>query len=113
MYFENQFVLKFGCTNAFFQRLSTEQNLTLHVSEDAVGEYFCHAAVPEFEAIVSRGAEVLMNAPPTILSADVQYGEPGSDVHLNCASMSVPRPTKVTWSRYGEVLMDGELKILF
>ena len=43
------------------QVISNRQNLTVPVSEDSIGTYYCHAEVPGYNTITSRpGADVLM-----------------------------------------------------
>eukprot|EP00094_Tigriopus_californicus_P012637 TCALIF_12216-PA protein Name:"Similar to rst Irregular chiasm C-roughest protein (Drosophila melanogaster)" AED:0.01 eAED:0.01 QI:0/0.81/0.83/0.91/0.90/0.83/12/682/815 len=86
------------------ERISVDQNLSIRVQSHTVGDYYCHAQIPEFPAITSRAAEVLMNGPPRILSPDTQYAITGEDAHLNCASSSVPKPTRVEWSFHDAVL---------
>lgn len=92
-----------------FQIISSRQNLTLTLSEQTAGTYFCHATVPDFDSITSRGAEVIMNAPPRIRSApSPQYGVLNKDSFINCASVSVPEPISLVWKFHGKVLNDSE-----
>lgn len=90
------------------QKISVDQNLSIRVQSNTVGDYYCHAQIPEFPPITSRAAEVLMNGPPRILSPETQYAIPGEDAHLNCASSSVPEPTRVEWSFHDAVLDESK-----
>lgn len=94
----------FWTKGTYNEKISVDQNLSIRVQSNTVGDYYCHAQIPEFPPITSRAAEVLMNGPPRILSPETQYAIPGEDAHLNCASSSVPEPTRVEWSFHDAVL---------
>ena len=43
------------------QVISNRQNMTVAVTEESVGTYYCHAEVAGYKTIISRpGADVLM-----------------------------------------------------
>ena len=86
------------------QIIGTRQNLTLELSPESVGVYFCHASSTGFAAVTSQGADVLVNGPPRISSPDTQFGVVGLNVQINCASLSVPPPTRVEWLFHGKKL---------
>ena len=50
-----------------------------------------------------------MNAPAIIASPDEQTGVLGEDVAVDCAAVSVPEPTTVTWEYHGQRLDESEL----
>lgn len=78
------------------------------ISRSSVGLYYCHATVPGFPTVRSRGAEVRMNAKPIIASDSEQKGHLSSDVQVDCAAISVPEYTKVAWLFHGKELTESE-----
>lgn len=76
-------------------------NLTIVVSREATGRYYCRAHVPGFTDI-SAEAYVRMNSRPSIQKNGIQYGMLGDSVRLECSAYSVPLPEKTVWSFNGQ-----------
>ncbi|XP_054285218.1 irregular chiasm C-roughest protein-like isoform X3 [Macrosteles quadrilineatus] len=83
------------------QVVSTSSNLTITVTHESAGRYFCRATVPGFPDIGAE-ATIYMKGPPTIISHRTQFGIPGDNVRLECSAFSIPTPQKVVWSFKGE-----------
>lgn len=81
--------------------VSTSPNLTLTVTADTAGRYYCKATVMGFPEIGAE-ATVYLKGPPTIISHKTQFGIPGDNVRLECSAFSIPTPQKVVWSFKGE-----------
>ncbi|XP_054285221.1 irregular chiasm C-roughest protein-like [Macrosteles quadrilineatus] len=81
--------------------VSTSSNLTITVTHESAGRYFCRATVPGFPDI-KADATIYMKGPPTIISHRTQYGIPGDTVRLECSAFSIPTPQKVVWNFKGE-----------
>ena len=80
--------------------MSHEQNITLNINEDSVGNYYCHAEAPGYTPITSRNAEVLMTGRPKISSSESQTGVEGENVNINCAAVVIPEyQTSKSWQK--------------
>ncbi|XP_047736504.1 irregular chiasm C-roughest protein [Hyalella azteca] len=79
--------------------------LRVSVSPLTAGAYRCVAGVRErdlqFPELIGK-MKVLLKGPPTIVSPTDQVGRPGATVHLECNTVSVPSPIKVTWTYRGK-----------
>jgi Immunoglobulin domain len=82
------------------QVVSTSPNLTIIVTQDTIGRYFCKASVPGYVDIVEQ-ATVYLKGVPTITSARRQFGTPGERVKVECIAFSIPRARFVSWSFNG------------
>merc|ERR1719376_2078437 len=87
--------------------ISQTQNLTVSVTDETVGTYFCHAEVSGYAAITSNPAEVLMTGKPNISSNPVQRGVVGDNVHIDCAAVTIPGPGKVVWRFHSTVIEEN------
>jgi hypothetical protein len=87
-------------SNAIPQVVSTSPNLTLTVTQETIGGYFCKASVPGYADIVEQ-ATVYLKGVPTITSARRQFGTPGDAVHVECIAFSIPKARFVSWSFNG------------
>lgn len=94
------------------QIIGTGPELRVVVSTSTTGAYRCVASVRDrtlqFTDLVGR-MRVLVKGPPTIVSAGEQLGRPGATVRLECNTVSVPRPIKVTWTYKGRLVDFGEI----
>jgi hypothetical protein len=87
--------------------ISDRQNMTVPVTENNLGTYYCHAEVSGYQTITSLpGAEVLMTGPPKISSSPGQSGVVGENVHINCAAISVPEHNEIVWMRHGRKIKE-------
>jgi len=80
--------------------VSTSPNLTITVTQETIGRYFCKASVPAFPDIVEQ-ATVYLKGPPTITSTRRQFGTPGEAVKIECIAFSIPKARHVGWSLNG------------
>lgn len=98
-----------------FQIIGTGTELRVVVSPRTTGSYRCVASVRErvlqFPDLVGR-MRVLVKGPPKIVSSGEQLGTPGTTVNLECNTVSVPRPIKVTWTYKGRPVDLGEPPLL-
>ncbi|KPJ17600.1 Irregular chiasm C-roughest protein [Papilio machaon] len=81
-------------------RVGKSTNLTVTVTRQSAGQYWCRASVegyPDIEA----SAMVFVKGPPKIISNRTQYGVEGDSVRVECISLSVPKPDFVIWSFEG------------
>ncbi|MPC67102.1 Irregular chiasm C-roughest protein [Portunus trituberculatus] len=70
------------------------------VGSTTAGVYVCVARVRGFPDL--RGTvRVLVKGPPTIVSAGEQEGRMGDTVSLECSTVSIPSPIRVTWTYNG------------
>ncbi|XP_068624517.1 irregular chiasm C-roughest protein-like [Battus philenor] len=78
-------------------RVGKSTNLTVTVSKESAGQYWCRASVDGYQDIETP-AMVFVKGPPKILSNKTQYGVEGDSVRIECISFSVPKPDFVIWS---------------
>ncbi|XP_047738129.1 irregular chiasm C-roughest protein [Hyalella azteca] len=87
--------------------IGTGPELRVVVGPSTTGSYRCVASVRDrdlqFPDLVGR-MRVLVKGPPTIVSAGEQLGTPGGTVTLECNTVSVPSPIKVTWTYKGRAI---------
>lgn len=76
------------------------QNLTINVSPETAGKYFCKASVVGFPEIVTT-ASIFLKGPPTITSSRRQYGITGDSIRIECIAFSVPKARHVSWTFMG------------
>ena len=91
--------------NTFLQIVGTGASLQIEVSAETAGVYKCLARVrgrdfefPRLEGIV----QVLVKGPPKIVSKSEQQGRMGDTVSLECSTVSIPSPIRVTWTYKGK-----------
>ncbi|XP_052742688.1 irregular chiasm C-roughest protein [Bicyclus anynana] len=78
-------------------KVAKSSNLTLTISKQTAGQYWCRASVDGYQDIEAP-AMVYVKGPPKIMSNQTQYGVEGGSVHIECVSFSVPKPDLVIWS---------------
>lgn len=71
-----------------------------HVRKEHFGVYVCTATVLGFSE-VSKDVYLTENGPPKIMSDAVQYATAKSDGHLQCMTISSPKPDSIKWTRGG------------
>ncbi|KAG0719169.1 Irregular chiasm C-roughest protein [Chionoecetes opilio] len=82
------------------QILGKGRDLVVRVRPKTAGLYVCVAHVQGFPDL--RGTvRVLVKGPPTIVSAGEQEGRMGDTVSLECSTVSIPSPIRVTWTYKG------------
>ena len=91
-----------------FQIISQEQNLTVLVTGDSVGAYFCHAEVEGYAPVTTNAAEIQMTGPPQIESSPEQRGVAGDNVHIKCQARAIPRAQRVIWTYHGHQIEEGQ-----
>ncbi|XP_076310496.1 irregular chiasm C-roughest protein-like isoform X2 [Tachypleus tridentatus] len=74
-----------------------------NTTPEKAGKYICRATVPGFPEI-STHVMVYIKGPPTIKAKNVQYGELGKKVEVECSIYSVPSPAKITWTKNTQVV---------
>ncbi|XP_041985814.1 irregular chiasm C-roughest protein-like [Aricia agestis] len=80
-------------------RVGKASNLSITVSKQTAGQYWCRASVDNYQDIEAV-AVVYVKGPPKIRSNRTQYGVEGDSVRIECISFSVPKPDLVIWT-YG------------
>ncbi|CAH2061857.1 unnamed protein product, partial [Iphiclides podalirius] len=80
-------------------RVGKSSNLTVTVSQQSAGQYWCRASVEGYQD-VETPAMVFVKGPPKIVSNRTQYGVEGDSVKIECISFSVPKPDFMIWT-YG------------
>ena len=86
------------------QILGSGAELKVRVSPRTAGLYICIATVRErdFEYPSLDGkVRVLIKGPPQIVSSAVQMGRMGDTVNIECSTISIPSPLKITWMYKG------------
>ena len=94
------------------QIISQNQNLTVSVTHDNVGTYFCHAEVPGYAPLTSSPAEILMTGKPNISSNPVQRGVVGDNVHLDCVAITIPPAEKIVWKYHGTQIDESKREFI-
>ncbi|XP_050735726.1 irregular chiasm C-roughest protein-like isoform X2 [Eriocheir sinensis] len=80
--------------------IGSGQTLEVTVGPSTAGEYICVASVRGFQE--QRGKlRVLVKGPPTIVSSSEQQGRMGDTVTIECSTVSIPSPIKITWTYKG------------
>jgi hypothetical protein len=74
--------------------------LTVIVTEDTIGGYFCKATVPGYPDVIEQ-ATVYLKGTPTITSTRRQFGTPGDSALIECVAFSIPKARHVIWSFKG------------
>ncbi|XP_069947349.1 synaptogenesis protein syg-1-like [Cherax quadricarinatus] len=80
--------------------IGSGQELVVVVGSSTAGVYTCVATVRGFSDLQGR-MRVLVKGPPTIVSAGEQQGRLGDTVTLECNTVSIPSPIRVTWTYNG------------
>ncbi|XP_070492966.1 irregular chiasm C-roughest protein isoform X2 [Chironomus tepperi] len=80
--------------------VSTSSNLTVVVTEDTIGGYFCKATVPGYADIIEQ-ATIYLKGFPTITSTRRQFGTLGESTQIECVAFSIPKARFVIWSYKG------------
>ncbi|XP_050679568.1 irregular chiasm C-roughest protein-like [Leptidea sinapis] len=81
-------------------RVGKTSNLTLTVTTQSAGQYWCRASI-DGRTDIEAAAVVYLKGPPKIISNETQYGVEGDSVRIECTSFSVPKPSHVIWAYQG------------
>ncbi|XP_026324430.1 irregular chiasm C-roughest protein-like [Hyposmocoma kahamanoa] len=81
-------------------RMGKLPNLTVTISQETAGQYWCRASVENYPD-VEASAMVYVKGSPKIMSNQTQYGVEGDSVKIECVAFSVPKPDYVLWSLNG------------
>ncbi|KAJ0170541.1 hypothetical protein K1T71_013912 [Dendrolimus kikuchii] len=80
-----------------FLRLGKSPNLTITVTPQSAGQYWCRAS-SDSQQDVEAPVMVYIKGPPKIISNQTQYGVEGDSVRIECISFAVPKPDYVMWT---------------
>lgn len=80
--------------------VGTNATLSLKVSDDTAGRYYCKASVPGYPELKAESVVYVKRA-PSIESPRQQFGARGDTVRVRCAAFSVPKARHVSWSYAG------------
>ncbi|XP_074105443.1 irregular chiasm C-roughest protein isoform X2 [Cotesia typhae] len=83
--------------------VATSPNISVVVSPETSGRYYCKAHVPGFPQLIGY-ANILIRAPPSIVSQRIQYVPDEGVVKVKCTAISVPKAESVVWSFAGREL---------
>uniref|UniRef100_A0A1A9WGC4 Ig-like domain-containing protein n=1 Tax=Glossina brevipalpis TaxID=37001 RepID=A0A1A9WGC4_9MUSC len=83
--------------------VGTSANLTLKVTTEAAGRYYCKAVVDGFPEIGAE-ATVYVKRAPIITSHKVQFGAVGHRAKIDCLAFSIPKAEKILWSYEGKII---------
>ncbi|XP_011646404.1 irregular chiasm C-roughest protein-like isoform X1 [Pogonomyrmex barbatus] len=83
--------------------VATSPNISVFVSPDTAGRYYCKARVPGFPELTGY-ANIYIRAPPSIVSQRIQYVPDEGVVKVKCTAISVPKADSVVWSFAGREL---------
>lgn len=82
------------------QIVSNSPNLTMSVTAETVGKYYCKASVMGF-ADVGAEATIYLKRAPAIASPPRQFGLTGDTAQVHCVAFSVPKARHVSWTFNG------------
>ncbi|XP_066937916.1 irregular chiasm C-roughest protein-like [Macrobrachium rosenbergii] len=77
------------------------------VAPSTAGVYICVASVRGFSELQGR-VRVLVKGPPQIVSSGEQQGRMGDTVSLECTTVSIPTPLRITWTYRGREIDLGD-----
>ncbi|CAL4077426.1 unnamed protein product, partial [Meganyctiphanes norvegica] len=77
--------------------LSSGEEFRVEVGPRTAGTYRCIAQVQRFPDLQGR-VRVLVKGPPLIVSSAVQQGRMGDTVTIDCSTVSIPSPIRITWT---------------
>ncbi|KAK0173506.1 hypothetical protein PV328_006692 [Microctonus aethiopoides] len=83
--------------------VATSPNISVVVSPETAGRYYCKAHVPGFPELTGY-ANIFIRAPPSIVSQRTQYVPDEGVVKVKCTAISVPKAESVVWSFGGREL---------
>ncbi|XP_058977676.1 irregular chiasm C-roughest protein isoform X2 [Musca domestica] len=83
--------------------VGTSANLTLKVSSETAGRYYCKAVVDGFPEIGAE-ATIYVKRAPIITSHKVQFGAVGNRAKIDCLAFSIPKADKILWSYEGKII---------
>ncbi|XP_011300067.1 irregular chiasm C-roughest protein-like [Fopius arisanus] len=83
--------------------VATSPNISVAVSPDTSGRYYCKAHVAGFQELTGY-ANIFIRAPPSIVSQRTQYVPDEGVVKVKCTAISVPKADSVVWSFAGREL---------
>ncbi|XP_045122993.1 irregular chiasm C-roughest protein-like isoform X2 [Portunus trituberculatus] len=80
--------------------IGSGEEMVVVVGPSTAGEYTCIASVRGFPELRDK-LRVLVKGPPTIVSSSEQQGRMGDTVNLECSTVSIPSPIRITWTYRG------------
>ncbi|XP_037938622.1 irregular chiasm C-roughest protein [Teleopsis dalmanni] len=83
--------------------VGTTGNISIRVSSDTAGRYFCKAAVSGFPEIGAE-ATVYIKRAPIITSHKVQFGAVGNRAKIDCLAFCIPKADHILWSYEGKII---------
>lgn len=83
--------------------VGTSANLTLKVSTETAGRYYCKAVVDGFPEIGAE-ATIYVKRAPIITSHKVQFGAVGNRAKIDCLAFSIPKADRILWSYEGKII---------
>ncbi|XP_015605672.1 irregular chiasm C-roughest protein isoform X2 [Cephus cinctus] len=83
--------------------VATSPNISVLVSPETAGRYYCKASVPGFPELTGY-ANIYIRAAPSIVSQRTQYVPDEGVVKVECTAISVPKAESVVWSFAGREL---------
>lgn len=83
--------------------VASTANLTLKVTADTAGRYYCKAMVEGFPEIGAE-AMIYVKRAPMITSHKVQFGAVGNRAKIDCLAFSIPKAEKILWSYEGKII---------
>ncbi|XP_052747765.1 irregular chiasm C-roughest protein-like [Galleria mellonella] len=81
-------------------RVGKSSNLTVKITKETAGQYWCRASVDHYQDI-EASAMVYVRGAPKITSNETQYGVEGDSVRVECVSFSIPKPDYIMWTFAG------------
>ncbi|XP_051171046.1 irregular chiasm C-roughest protein-like isoform X1 [Leptopilina boulardi] len=92
--------------------VATSSNISILVTPETAGKYFCKAHVPGF-AELTGFASIYIRAPPKIISQKTQYVPDEGIIKVKCVAISVPKAEAVLWKFSGQELNSSPNSTLF
>uniref|UniRef100_A0A1A9ZLV7 Ig-like domain-containing protein n=1 Tax=Glossina pallidipes TaxID=7398 RepID=A0A1A9ZLV7_GLOPL len=83
--------------------VGTSANLSLKVTTESAGRYYCKAVVEGFPEIGAE-ATIYVKRAPIITSHKVQFGAVGHRAKIDCLAFSIPKAEKILWSYEGKII---------
>ncbi|XP_065364987.1 irregular chiasm C-roughest protein [Calliphora vicina] len=83
--------------------VATTANITLKVTADTAGRYYCKAVVDGFPEIGAE-ATIYVKRAPIITSHKVQFGAVGNRAKIDCLAFSIPKAERILWSYEGKII---------
>jgi len=89
-------------TKGTSHQVGSGNTLTLVVSRQSSGLYYCHATIDGFEPAVSEPAELqVVEIPEIEIATKVQFGAIGENVQMKCNVFSLSKSVTINWEKHG------------